>query len=241
MCAPAQLGRVDLRNSGHRLGPARGRCVGEPVDRAILSAGRAVGITAQRELAEPQLERVEQHEPAEERRATPEHELDRFGGLERTDHTGQDPEHAALGAARYAPRLRRLGVQAAVARAVTGPEQAHLTLEPVDAAVHVRLAQEHARVADQVACGEVVRPVDHDVVRFEHVERVRRGEAQLVRDDLHMWVEVDEPSACARGLRQVEIARPVEHLALQVRHVDSIVVDEPDPSDPGGCEVQGHG
>ena len=62
-------------------------------------------------------ERVEEQQPADERVADPERELQRLGRLDRADHARQHAEHAALGAARGELGRRRLREEAAVARA----------------------------------------------------------------------------------------------------------------------------
>ena len=45
----------------------------------------------------------------------------------------------------------------------------------------VALAQQHARVVDEVPRRKVVAAVDDDVVRREHVERIRRAQPHRVR------------------------------------------------------------
>ena len=105
------------------------------------------------------------------------------------DDPGQHAEHAALGAARHQSRRRRLGIEAAVARAVLGREHRRLPLEAEDASVGIRLAEQHAGVVDEVARREVVGAVDDDVVRREQIERVRGRERRLVEIDLHVRVD----------------------------------------------------
>src|SRR2546425_451830 len=93
-------------------------------------------------------------------------------GLPHVDDARQHAEHAAFGAARDESRRRRLGIQAAIARTVLGREYRRLAFETEDAAVGVRLAGQHARVVDQIACRKIVRAVDDHVVRLEQLERV---------------------------------------------------------------------
>ena len=87
--------------------------------------------------------------------------------------TPSTPPSAQLG---HQPGRRRLGIQAAVARAAGRREHRRLAFEAEDAAVDVRLPQQHAGVVDEVARGEVVGAVEDDVVVAEDVERVRRRE-----------------------------------------------------------------
>src|SRR5215212_12124498 len=92
-----------------------------------------------------------QTEPSDERLADPEYELDSLRGLDGPDGAGKDAEHPTLRAAGYEPRRRRLGIEAAVARAFLGKEYARLAFEAEDGAVDVRFAEEDTRVVNQVA------------------------------------------------------------------------------------------
>src|SRR5205823_9111379 len=66
----------------------------------------------------------------------------------------QHAEHTALGAARHEARRWWLGIQAAIARPLFRREHRRLPLEPVDAPVHVRLAEDHARVVREIRSEE---------------------------------------------------------------------------------------
>src|SRR5262249_17316897 len=116
-----------------------------------------------------------------------------------------------------------------------------------DAAVDVRLAQQHAGVVDQVAGREVVGAVDDDVVGPEDVQGVGAGEARLVEIDLDLGVD---GAAVVAGRVQVwtavvggagEVGGAVEHLALQVGEVHHVKIDQPEPADARGGEVQRQG
>ena len=104
----------------------------------------------------------------------------------------QHAEDAALGAGGDHARRRGLRVEAAVAGAVLGPEDGGLAVEAVDRAPDVRLVQQHARVVDQVAGGEVVGAVDDQVVWLEDLHHVRRVEPLLVQDHVDVRVDVQD-------------------------------------------------
>ena len=87
-------------------------------DRRVRAAHRAVGILAQLQLAEPHPQRVVDQEAANQRLANSGDQLDGFGRLDHADDAGQHAQDATLGAARHEPGRRRLGIQAAIARAV---------------------------------------------------------------------------------------------------------------------------
>ena len=75
-------------------------------------------------------------------------------------------------------RRRRIRVEAAVARSVGRVEDRRLAVETEDAAVDIRLLQQHADVVDEVARGEVVGAVDDQVIGTADLHCVRRGEAR---------------------------------------------------------------
>ena len=149
-------------------------------DRRMRAAHRAVRILPQLQLAEAHPQRVVDQEAADQRLADAGDQLDRLGRLDHADDARQHAEHAAFGAARHQPGRRRLGIQAAIARAVLGREHRRLPLEPEDAAVGVRLAEQHAGVVRQVARREVVGAVEDDVVGLEQLQRVLRRQRRLV-------------------------------------------------------------
>src|SRR5919202_5292374 len=105
-------------------------------DGRALAADRALRVAPDRHLVELRGERVEQEQPADERLADPERELERLARLQRADDPREDAEHAALGARRRELRRRRRGEESAVARACAGLEHHHLTLEAVDRSVN---------------------------------------------------------------------------------------------------------
>jgi hypothetical protein len=121
-------------------------------------ADRAIGILAQLEFAELHAQRVDQQQASDQRLAFAENQLDHFGGLHHADQPGQNAQHSALGAGRNQSRRRRLGIQAAIARAIFGGEDAGLAFEAENRSVNIRLAGEHAGVVHQIARGKLSVP-----------------------------------------------------------------------------------
>jgi hypothetical protein len=148
------------------------------------------------------------------------------------------PEHATLGAVGHHPRRRGLGEHAAVAGPFGGPEHAQLPLEAEDRAVHVRDAEQHAGVVDEVARREVVGPVDDEVVATDHVQGVLRRQVRLVLDDLHVRVDLEDRRLGRVDLVRADVRGAVDDLPLQVRRVDDVVVDQADGADAGRGEVE---
>src|SRR5918995_5400006 len=137
-------------------------------------ADRAVGILPQLQFTEPHLERVIDQESSDQRLSYADDQLDRLGGLNDTDDAGQYAKDTTFGAARHEPWRRRLWIQAAIARAVLGPEHRRLPLEAEDAAVRVGFAGQHARVVHEIAGWKVVGAVDDDVGGLEELQCVLR-------------------------------------------------------------------
>src|SRR3989475_1685183 len=207
------------------------------LDRWIGTANRAFGVLPQLELAELHPERVEHEEPADERVAPAEEELDRLDRLNRSDDAREDAEHAAFRARRHEARWRWRCVQTAITGASRGIEDAGLALEAEDRAVDVRFLEEDRRIVHEVSGREVVRPVDDHVIVFQAVECVIRRQPGLVR--LHVDVRVDLRDSLFRDvdLLPPDVIRAVQHLALEVRLVDHVEVDEPETADAGGAQV----
>ena len=158
--------------------------VDQLVDRAMLAAHRAIRILSQLQFAEFHAERIEEQQAADEAVACAENQLDRFHRLNGADDAGQHAEHSAFGARRNESRRRRFGIEAAVARAIGHAEHGDLSLEAEDRSVHIRFAEQNARVVDEIARREIVGAIDDDVVVFEEFERVAAVELHLVRFDL---------------------------------------------------------
>ncbi len=236
-----QLLRRDLGDAIGRRGArdaAERGVIDEPVLGRLWRAEHALRVLVQLQLPERHRARVVEEEPADERLADADNELDRLGRLEGPDDPGEHAEDAGLRARRDELGRRRLGVQAPVARTGACVKDAHLALEPVDRAVDVRLAEEDAGVVDEVAGREVVRPVDDKVVAVQHVERVGGVEPPVVRDDRRPRVERRQAPGRRLELRPADVVRGVEDLPLEVGELDRVEVDQPEGPDPRCREVQ---
>src|SRR6266511_2463970 len=185
-------------------------------DGRVLAADRALRVLANADVLERQLQRVVDEQPPDQRVADAGDELDRLVGLDRADRGAEHAEHAALGAGGNHARRGRLGVQAAVAGTVLGPEDAGLPIVAVGRAPHVRLALEHAGVVDQVAGGEVVGAVHDQVVVADDPAGVLGGEPGLVEGDLDVGVDLADLVAGALQLGAADVRGAVDDLPLRV-------------------------
>ena len=154
--------------------------------------------------------------------------------------TPRTPPSAQLGASSGGGGV---GEEAAVARALARLEDRHLALEPVDRAVDDRDVVPDGRVVEQVARGEVVGAVhDHvPAVAEDAVDVLLQGQPLLVGHDLDVGVERLERALRGGDLGLAEPVGRVDHLALQVRGVDDVRVDDPELADTRGCEVERRG
>jgi hypothetical protein len=112
------------------------------------------------------------------------------------------------------------------------------TPEVEDRAVHVGQAQEHAGVVDEVAGGEVVGAVDDQVVVAEDLHDVGRVQAGVVGANRDVAVEALEHRLGRLDLRDADGLLAVQDLALQVRQVGLVVVDDAEGADASRGEVE---
>src|SRR5207245_10282243 len=134
---------------------------------------------------------------------------------------------------------RRLWKDAAVAGSIERLEDAHLSVEPKDAAVDDGLSEQHTGIVDQVTGGKVVTPVDDQVVVLENADHVVAGQSLLVRHDLAIGVEVFDSLLRRVGLRLADPLAVVEDLALQVAGVDQVGIQDANSSHAGRGQVVG--
>src|SRR6266571_5780049 len=170
-------------------------------DRRMLAADRALRIAAQTDLAEAALERVVKKVSADEGLADPEKQLDRLRRLQSADDARQHAENSCFRARRRELGRRWLGEEAPVARTVEWLEDRDLALKTKDRSMHDGNAMFHRCVVQEIAGGEVVRAVDHDVIALDDAVDVRPGQTLLVADDLHVGVQSLERAFCRRDLR----------------------------------------
>src|SRR5204863_6002792 len=95
------------------------------------------------------------------------------------------------------------------------------------------------RVVQQVPRGEVVGAVDDDVVAVDDVEDVVGAEAHVIGDDVDVRVQLRQRLLGRVDFALADAVDVVEDLALQVRRVDDIHVDDADRAHAGGGEVHG--
>src|SRR5919108_4826436 len=185
------------------------------------------------------IERVEEEKPPGERVSAPEDQLQRLVRLDRSDDPRQHTEHAAFSAARRELRRRWVREEAPVAGADARREDGDLAFEPEDRAVDDGNLVPDRRVVHQVSRREVVGAVDDDVPAvLENALDVLRRQALLEGNDADVRVERLEGALRREDLRVAQAVGRVDDLALQVRLVDHVRVDDAERADAGCGEIE---
>jgi hypothetical protein len=209
--------------------------------REVIAARGAVGVRAELHRPEAHLQGVDEQQAPHQRLPDPRDQLHRLGRLDHPEEPRQDAQDAPLGAGGDDAGRRWIPVEAAETRAVLRAEDRRLPLEPEDGAVDVRLPEEDAGVVGQVAGGEVVGAVHHQVVARDQLQGVGRVEARVVADHLHVRVDVVDPVGGRVELLPPHVLRAVEDLALEVGRVHRVELHEAQGADPGCGEVEADG
>jgi hypothetical protein len=178
-------------------------------------------------------------ETADEGLAEAGEELDGFGGLERSDETGDGAEDAGFGAGGDGSWGWRGGEHAAVAGATGGGvEDGELAFEAMDGAVDVGDAAPCGDIAAEVAGGEVVGAVEDEIAAVGEVHGVGGAEAVVDDGDAEGGVERLEAGGGGGGLGLAGVCFGEEDLALEIGEGDDIVVDDDEVADACGGEVE---
>ena len=228
--------RISVRSLGECTGIGRRR---QLRDTRVIPAHRAGRVLRHRNLPQPRAPGIEHRQAPHQRLPAADHQFERLGGLHRPDDPGEHPQHPGLRAGGHRTRGRWRRVQAPVARTPLGVEDPHLPVEAQHRPVHQRQPQHDGRVIDQVPSGEVVGAVDDHVPPVQQTQGVLRGQPSPVGDDLDVGVERPDRRGCRVHLGAAHGGTRMDDLALQVGHVDVVVVNEADRTHPGGRQVQG--
>ncbi len=90
--------------------------------------------------------------------------------------------------------------------------------------IYIRLAQQHAGIVDQVACGEIVGAVGDDIELLNDVQSVRRFQARLEAHHIDFGIHVRDASSRRLQLGLADVFGAVSDLALQVSDVYNVKV-----------------
>lgn len=101
-----------------------------------------------------------------------------------------------------------------------------------------RSAREHTGIRQQEARGEIVGAVADNVIVLDQVEHIVGVETRAVRLELHLRVDGVRRPGSRCDLRLADPVSGVGDLALQVRQLDLIVIDDPDRANAGRRQIQ---
>ena len=150
--------------------------------------------------------------------------VDRNQGSEASDRRSQRAKHAKLGAIVAIVGIERIADEAAVA----GPtaKQADLALELNGCCREERNAEGDAAVADREPGRKIVAAVDHEVVTAKQRRCIPGIDPLLHRRCFDEAVEALHELQGEVGLRIAGVALAKERLALQVRFLDDVGIDD---------------
>ena len=135
-------------------------------------------------------------------------------------------------------RIGEGGEDAAVTRTEARVEYADLPVKALGASVNHRFALPDARAVDRFAGGEVVGTVHNNPVGARKVEGIRPVEQHGMKIDDRLWIDLRQSAAGAFHFWQPHALHPMQNLAVQVVEADGVGVDDPDPSDTRGRQVE---
>ena len=105
-------------------------------------------------------------------------------------------------------------------------ENTHHSFKAENGTVNNWDAQLHAGVVQQVAAREVVGTVDNDVVASNDVHDVACIEARVVSNHVDIGVHERECLFCTIYFAIANAVEVVQNLALQVRRINNVHVDD---------------
>ncbi|CAB5041307.1 unannotated protein [freshwater metagenome] len=190
-------------------------------------------ILTQFVLAKLHVSSIKGEVAADQRITKADNQLDGLYCLDAADDSREDSEHACLGATRGHFWWWGLGQHIAVSRPVLGIKYSHLALKAEDRSVHNGNAKFHRSVVEHVAHREVVSPVYDDVVLRDDAFHIRSIKANIVRNHVDIWVEQGEGLFCRINLSLTYSICVVQNLALQIRLIDHVHVDNADGANTG--------
>src|SRR3990172_7551336 len=205
--------------------------------RRVLTADRALAVAGHLHRAKAHVQRVPEKELSLERRTDAEYHFYDLGGLDGPDHAGDDPEDARFLTGRHHAGRRRYLEQAAVARALARHDRHHLSLEAEYRGAHERFLEHDAGVVHQIPRRKVITAVHDNVVVADDVHDIAGRQPLLVRDDLHIVVQ--RLKGLLRGIRleHADAACVMRYLALEIGHLDPVVVDHADRPHARGRKI----
>ena len=120
-----------------------------------------------------------------------------------------------------------------------GTEHIRVSFKPEARAIDIRFFEEHTGIIGEITGSKIIGAVDDDIERADNLEGVAAGEPAFVQDQLHLGIE---PMNCISGglrLRTADVRGAVKNLTLEIRGLDDIKINYPNPANTSRGEVHG--
>src|SRR5260370_35195527 len=151
------------------------------MNRGRISADWGFRILEDLEFPKPEFERIETHEAADERIPDPNDQLDRLDRLHDANYAWQNAKNTTFRATRHHAGRRGFWKHASITRAAkVRSEDRALSVKTENRSVNVRLFGQHTNIVRKVARGEIVGPVNDDVVVLHHLHGVFTSKQAIV-------------------------------------------------------------
>ena len=105
-------------------------------------------------------------------------------------------------------------------------ENGGLAIEAKNRAVDVWFARPNANIVRQITRRKIIRPIHHDVVIAHDRHRVLAAKSVFVQNHFNMRIGVAQAVARRFQLWSADIFCSMQNLALQIRKIDFIVINQ---------------
>ena len=183
---------------------------------------------------------IDQQQAAAEHLPDFKNNFERLVGLHGADEARQHAQHADFGAARGLAGGGRLGIKAAVRWPALVVEHRHLPFELENGPEHQRLAQQHTGIIHEVASGEIIGAVYHQVIMGKQGQGIGRRQQLLVRFQRNERVLGAQLFGGHQGFGAAHVGGGVQHLALQVTGIHHVEIEQAQGAHAGGGQVLQH-
>ena len=169
--------------------------------------------------------------------ADAENQLESFVRLDAPDNAGKRANRSTFRTRGDEPRRRRRWVLATQARASIEIENSNLAFELVNRTEYERNAVQGTRIVNQVTRLVIVGTVNYQIVAVNLLQDIRCFQLDLFGLEHDILVDVLDLVLYGSDFRALDIARPVQHLALQVLKRNFLEIDDLDSANPCCCKV----
>jgi hypothetical protein len=148
-------------------------------------------------------------------------------------------QHAQIRATVTIGRIEGIADKTAITRLTRQMpgEIGDLPLKPPQRRTRQRHAQGHAGIRHRQPRGKIVAAIKHHIGPGQQIGGIADANPHPVRDDVQFRIKPRRPSRGNRDFGLAQIARRKQRLALQVRRLDHIVVDQRQPPDPRARQI----